>query len=132
VVVVLNKSDLPQRLGEAEVTAHWPAAPVVRTSMVTQDGLEALEEQVRALALTGQTRPTLGDEALVTNTRHRDALRRTAEHLSGALETLRNDLPLDFIAIDLHEAANALGEITGETATEDLLERIFHEFCLGK
>ena len=100
--------------------------------MVTQDGLEALEEQVRALALAGQTRPSAGDEALVTNTRHRDALRRTAEHLSESMETLRQALPLDFVAIDLHEAANSLGEITGETATEDLLERIFHDFCLGK
>jgi tRNA modification GTPase len=132
VVLVLNKSDLPQRLAEAEVTARWPDAPIVRTSMVTQEGLEALEEQVRALALAGQARSPAGDEALVTNTRHRDALRRAAEHLSGALETLQQALPLDFVAIDLHGAANALGEITGETATEDLLERIFHDFCLGK
>jgi tRNA modification GTPase len=132
VIVVLNKSDLPQRLVEAEAAARWPEASVVRTSMVTQDGLEALEEQIRALALAGQARATANDEALVTNTRHRDALRRTAEHLSGALETLQQGLPLDFVAIDLHGAANALGEITGETATEDLLERIFHDFCLGK
>ncbi|HEY7358997.1 MAG TPA: tRNA uridine-5-carboxymethylaminomethyl(34) synthesis GTPase MnmE [Ktedonobacterales bacterium] len=132
VVVVLNKSDLPQRLPEAEATARWPGAPVVRTSMVTQDGLEALEEQVRALALVRQGRAPAGDEALVTNTRHRDALRRAAEHLGEALATLRQALPLDFVAIDLHGAANALGEITGETATEDLLERIFHDFCLGK
>jgi tRNA modification GTPase len=132
VIVALNKSDLPQRLAEAEVIARWPGAPIVHTSMVTQDGLEALEEQVRALALAGQTRTAATDEALVTNTRHRDALRRTAEHLQGALETLEQALPFDFVAIDLHGAANALGEITGETATEDLLERIFHDFCLGK
>jgi tRNA modification GTPase len=132
IILVLNKSDLPQRLAEAEATARWPGAPLVRTSMVTQEGLETLEEQVRALALAGQGRPGADEEALVTNTRHRDALRRTAEHLSGALETLQQGLPLDFAAIDLHGAANALGEITGETATEDLLERIFHDFCLGK
>ncbi|HEY7350116.1 MAG TPA: tRNA uridine-5-carboxymethylaminomethyl(34) synthesis GTPase MnmE [Ktedonobacterales bacterium] len=132
VIVVLNKSDLPQRLAEREATVHWPDAPVVRTSMITQDGLEALEEQMRAQALAGQVRRASDEEALVTNTRHRDALRRTAEHLSGALETLQQGLPFDFVAIDLHGAANALGEITGETATEDLLERIFHDFCLGK
>jgi tRNA modification GTPase len=132
VIIVLNKSDLPQRLTEVEATTRWPGAPVARTSMVTQEGLEALEAQVRALALVGQGRPSAGNAALVTNTRHRDALRRTAEHLGGALETLHQQLPLDFIAIDLHGAANALGEITGETATEDLLERIFHDFCLGK
>ena len=131
-IVVLNKSDLPQRLTEADAMERWPGTPVVHTSMVTQDGLEALEEQIRALALAGQASPLANEEALVTNTRHRDALRRTAEHLSGASDALHQGLPLDFIAIDLHGAANALGEITGETATEDLLERIFHDFCLGK
>jgi len=131
-IVILNKSDLPQRLAEADAIARWPGAPVAHTSMVTQDGLDQLEEQVRALALAGQAKPTAGEEALVTHTRHRDALRRAAEHLSGALETLNQGLPLDFVAIDLHGAANALGEITGETATEDLLERIFQDFCLGK
>ncbi len=132
VILVLNKSDLPQRLADEEAIARWPGAPVVRTSMVTQEGLEAMEDQVRALALAGQARPTADEEALVTNTRHRDALRRTADHLSEAIETLNQGLPLDFVAIDLHGAANALGEITGETATEDLLERIFQDFCLGK
>ncbi len=131
VILVLNKSDLPEQLTTAAVDDFWPGAPVVRTSMRTLEGLEALEEQIRALALAGQATPA-ADAALVTNTRHRDALRRTAAHLHDAGETLDQGLPLDFVAIDLHGAANALGEITGETATEDLLERIFHDFCLGK
>src|SRR5579883_937753 len=131
VILVLNKSDLPEQLTAAAVDDFWPGAPVVRTSMRTLDGLEALEEQIRALALAGQATPA-ADAALVTNTRHRDALRRTAAHLHDAGKTLDQGLPLDFVAIDLHGAAHALGEITGETATEDLLERIFHDFCLGK
>lgn len=131
-ILVLNKSDLPQRLNAAEVAARWPGAPVVQTCTLTQDGLEGLEDQIRALALAGQAVRTSQEETLVTNTRHRDALRRTAEHLQAANVTLDNGLPLDFVAIDLHAALDALGEITGETATEDLLERIFHDFCIGK
>ncbi|HEU5200382.1 MAG TPA: tRNA uridine-5-carboxymethylaminomethyl(34) synthesis GTPase MnmE [Ktedonobacterales bacterium] len=131
IIVVVNKSDLPERLRLADVETLWPGAPVVRTSMVTQSGLDTLEEQMRALALAGQATPS-EQETLVANTRHRDALRRAAEHLSAASNTLDAGLPLDFVSIDLHGAVDALGEITGETATEDLLERIFHDFCIGK
>ncbi len=131
IIVVVNKSDLPERLHVAEVEERWPGAPVVHTSMVTQSGLDTLEEQMRALALAGQATPS-EQETLVANTRHRDALRRSAEHLSAAGNTLNAGLPLDFVSIDLHGAVDALGEITGETATEDLLERIFHDFCIGK
>jgi tRNA modification GTPase len=131
-IVILNKSDLPQRLDRQYIAARWQGAPVVPTCTLTADGLEALEEQLRALALGGQAVRTAPEQTLVTNTRHRDALRRTAEHLQAANATLENGLPLDFVAIDLHAALDALGEITGETATEDLLERIFHDFCIGK
>ncbi len=131
VLIVVNKSDLPQRLTAEEAVTRWPGAPVVHTSMVTHSGLETLEEQIRVLALAGQAVAS-GDEALVTNTRHRDALRRAAEHTRAAGTTLDQGLPLDFVAIDLHSAVDALGEITGETATEDLLDRIFHDFCIGK
>jgi tRNA modification GTPase len=131
VILVLNKSDLPAQLDAGEAQARWPGAPAVQTSTLTQRGLDDLEEQIRALALAGQVTAS-ADETLVANTRHRDALRRTAEHLSAAGKTLDAGLPLDFVSIDLHGAVDALGEITGETATEDLLERIFHDFCIGK
>jgi tRNA modification GTPase len=79
--------------------------------------------------LGGQAQP---QDALVSSARHRDALRRGAEQLDAARATLAGGLPLDFVAIDLRAALEALGEITGETATSDLLDRIFAEFCIGK
>jgi tRNA modification GTPase len=69
---------------------------------------------------------------LVSSARHKDALRRGLEHIQAAEVTLADGLPLDFVAIDLRAALEALGEITGETATADLLDRIFAEFCIGK
>ena len=68
----------------------------------------------------------------MTSARHADALRRAYGSLLAARETLAADLPLDFVSIDLRAALESLGEITGETATADLLERIFSEFCIGK
>jgi tRNA modification GTPase len=129
VIVLLNKADLPPALDDAQTSTVWPGAPRVRTSAATGEGLAALEEAIAQLVLGGQA--AAGD-ALVASARHRDALRRAGESLEAAAATLENGLPLDFVAIDLRTALEAFGEITGETATADLLDRIFAEFCIGK
>jgi tRNA modification GTPase len=72
------------------------------------------------------------DEAMVTSVRHLDALRRAEEHVVAALESAGAGVPAAFVAVDLHSALNILGEITGETASEDLLDEIFRNFCIGK
>src|SRR5205085_3391556 len=101
--------------------------PIVLTSTLTGTGLPELEETIAELVLAGKT--VQGEGALVTSARHSEALRRAAEHLRASLIPLQQGLPLDFVSIDLRAAYDALGEVTGETASEDLLERIFSEFC---
>jgi tRNA modification GTPase len=128
-ILVLNKSDLPPACAEEEATALWPGAPVVRTSALAPEGVADLETAIAGLALDGLAH---AGEALVASARHRDALRRAAEALRTAGEALASEIPLDLVALDLRDALDALGEITGETATADLLERIFAEFCIGK
>jgi tRNA modification GTPase len=128
-VVVLNKADLPTVWGEERAHALWPDAAVVPSSSVAPGGTDALEEAIAGLVLGGQAH---GADPLVASVRHRDALRRAADALASAAAALANSTPLDFVALDLREALDALGEITGETATGDLLDRIFAEFCIGK
>ena len=72
------------------------------------------------------------DDVLVTNARHKDALERALTHVQAAGAALTDRAPEDFVTIDLAAALSALGEITGEDASEDLLDRIFSQFCLGK
>jgi tRNA modification GTPase len=129
VIVVANKADLPSALGAGEAEGLWPGAPVILVSCVTHAGLETLAETVGGPALGGELHPA---DAAVSSARHQDALRRAGEHLRAAQQTLGDKLPLDFVSIDLRAALAALGEITGETATDDLLDRIFAEFCIGK
>jgi tRNA modification GTPase len=129
VVVVLNKADLPPVVADTQVAALWPDAPLVHSSAVVAGGTRALEEAIVALALGGSAQ---GADALVSSTRHRDALRRARERLAAARTTLADGLPLDFVTIDLRAALDALGEITGDTATADLLDEIFAQFCIGK
>jgi tRNA modification GTPase len=129
VMLVVNKADLPTAFGDEAAAALWQGAAVVRTSTVAPGGVTALEEAIAGSVAEGEAR---GADPLVASARHRDALRRAAESLEAAAEALAGGIPLDFTALDLRAAIEALGEITGETATTDLLDRIFAEFCIGK
>src|SRR6266566_2238505 len=130
VITVVNKVDRPQVLEVDQVCNLWPGAPLVRTSTLTGSGLSDLEETIAELVLAGKALQR--DSVLVTSARHQDALRRAAQHLQASLATLEQGLPLDFVSIDLRTAFDALGEVTGEAVSEDLLDRIFSEFCIGK
>ncbi len=141
-IVALSKSDLPAAWGHDELaemlasagidgqpSADPTCAPGTAISTLTGDGLAALESAMLATALGGAA--TEG-AALVARARHRDALRVAGEALAAAQATLRDQFPLDLVAEDLRDALHALGLITGETITEDLLSSIFSEFCIGK
>ncbi len=130
VIMVVNKVDRLLALELNQVRSMWPGAPLVRTSTLTGSGLSDLEETIAELVLAGKALHQ--DSVLVTSARHQDALRRAAQHLQASLATLEQSLPLDFVSIDLRAAFDALGEVTGEAVSEDLLDRIFSEFCIGK
>lgn len=124
-LVVANKCDLPTH---AELDGlPWLQ---VSTSALTGEGLPELETAMVNSVLGGKV--VTSDALLVSNPRHKEALQRAARHLALARASVAENLPDDFITIDLTAALNAMGEITGETVTEDLLETIFSKFCIGK
>ncbi len=126
-VVVVNKCDLPRATAAEEIL---PEVPHIAISALTGEGLPALEALLVDVILSGQV--AIADAPRASNPRHRDLLQRALQHVREARQALREGLPDDFVSIDLTEAVEALGEITGETATEDLLETIFSQFCIGK
>jgi len=126
-LLAINKIDLPV---VAEVEGLLPDARTAWISALTGEGLGQLEEAILDLVFSGEVRPS--DTTLVSNPRHKQALGEALDHVRAAMETRASGLPTDLLAIDLTAAVDALGEITGETATEDLLELIFGEFCVGK
>ncbi|HEY7848950.1 MAG TPA: GTPase, partial [Ktedonobacterales bacterium] len=129
VTLAINKADLPQALTDADAQALWSDAPLVHLSTLTREGVAPLEAAIARLAQSGEAQAA---DPLVASARHADALRRTGESLDDALQALAQRDPLDFVAIDLRDALEALGEITGETATSELLDQIFAQFCIGK
>ena len=135
-IIVGNKVDLLSdrdgRTPDAETLGI--SAPVVERclciSALTGEGVEALEEAIVEAVMGGQV--MAAEAPLVTSPRHKEALHRALDHVQAALEAWQVGQLPDLIAIDLTAAVNALGEITGQTAGEDLVETIFSNFCLGK
>ena len=121
-LIVWNKWDrMPDR--------DLPAGGIV-VSAVTGWNLAALEDALADLALSGHSADT--EDTFVTHARHREALIAARSHLADAAASLTADLPADFASIDLRGALDSLGEITGETAPEDMIHEIFSRFCIGK
>jgi tRNA modification GTPase len=103
---------------------------VVDVCSLTGQGIESLKDAIRNMVWAGEIKA--GMLQAMINSRHQDALRRAREATVRTIEALRNDLTLELVAIDLRIAVNAVGEIVGKTTTEDLLDSIFSQFCIGK
>lgn len=133
VIAVLNKVDQPLVLNLAELEGHPHVGLPVYLSAQCGTGLADLEERIRAAAYgtAARTQEQTGG-AIITRTRHRDALLKAEHSLQQASVSLQAGLPLDIVAVDLHEALDHLGEITGHVSSEDILDRVFREFCIGK
>ncbi|HOY57155.1 MAG TPA: tRNA uridine-5-carboxymethylaminomethyl(34) synthesis GTPase MnmE [Verrucomicrobiota bacterium] len=127
-ILILNKSDLPRRLDLPSAVAS--STPTVAVSCLTGAGIESLKDALKKLIWRGDVRPEGLD--VIINARHQDALRRAREGAMRSRDALRQDLPLDVVALDLRIAVNAVGEIVGATATDDLLDVVFSQFCIGK
>ncbi|MGO8696878.1 MAG: tRNA uridine-5-carboxymethylaminomethyl(34) synthesis GTPase MnmE [Limisphaerales bacterium] len=123
-LLVRNKADLPPRL-------KLPGGlNAISVSCLTGAGLEDLKDAIQEMLCAGGIHAEMLQ--VMVNSRHEDALRRARSGATRAEEALRNGAGLELIALDLRLAANAVGEIVGKTTTEDLLDSIFSQFCLGK
>ncbi|MDH5625687.1 MAG: tRNA uridine-5-carboxymethylaminomethyl(34) synthesis GTPase MnmE, partial [Nitrospira sp.] len=132
-LVVINKSDLvdTDRIARLSVLAEArTGSKAFVTSLRTGVGLDALRESIRSYLLPSSLESN--DGSVITNVRHRQALERAHVSIREALDSIRNGVEPEFVAMDLRGAADALGEVTGAITSDDILNRIFSEFCIGK
>jgi tRNA modification GTPase len=129
-IVLVNKTDLPSVIDMEEIQTLAPGKPVVRISALEGTGVEELEKTIVDMVYTGQVIQAEG--AFVNNVRHTGILRQARDSLSAALATIEAGMPPDCVVVDLRAAWEKLGEVTGETVGEDIIDQIFSQFCLGK
>jgi tRNA modification GTPase len=132
VLVVANKVDLIDDTKRKEVEAFFKGRRISFISALTGEGLEGLEEAVHELATGGPGGTVSAETPLIASLRQRTALEDALEGVGQAAASAKKSMPPEFVAADLRRALNRLGEITGEVTTEDILDKIFSEFCIGK
>ena len=103
---------------------------IIAISAKEKTGIEELYQEM--INLFSLNKIQLQDESLITNVRHKNAITKARKSIEKALETIQKGLPIDLIAIPVKEALESIGEITGENASESIIEEIFARFCLGK
>jgi len=128
-IVVANKLDQGEKLSVVRQIKGF-SVPYVKVSALTGAGIEQLHKVI--VEKVSQEYEKFSDELVITNIRHKQIFEKTIEHLQSAKRALENSLGNEFTVVDLREALNILGEITGETITDDILNHIFANFCIGK
>ena len=130
VLVLLNKIDLGTDFDTTELDQMFPKENQISISAKEGTGIDALSERLKEMFLGGEVESS--EEVRINQVRHQTALQQAKESMEKALHTVEIRMPVDFVSMDLMEAYEHYGEITGDSVDEALIDRIFSEFCLGK
>ena len=128
-IIIINKMDLDNKLDLNYIKERFSDDTIVYTSINTESGVEEVKDKIASLVNSGHI--SIKD-VYITNVRHRDVLVKAKESLIGGLNALEINMPLDMASVELKDAYLKLGEITGEAYSEDILDKIFSDFCIGK
>lgn len=128
VIGILNKSDLNKMLDENSFNEikNW-----VSISAKNSNGISEMEDEIYSYIIGNEVENS-SEKLVITNIRHKSALEKTKISIENIFETIESGYPMDLVAVDLREALDSLSEITGEISTEDLLDHVFKNFCVGK
>lgn len=129
VIVIINKSDLEIKI-ERDVICRYIDAEVIQLSAMTGDGSEELYDMLNKMFFEGSL--SYNDQLYITNARHKNELVCTKNALEKVIESIDMGMEEDFFSIDMMDAYEHLGLIIGETARDDLADKIFKDFCMGK
>lgn len=129
-IVIINKSDLTQKLNIDQVTTLTNGNPIITTSLLEEDGVDKLEQAIADIFFAGEIEAD--DLTYVSNVRHIQLLNQSKQALEDSLNGLEIGVPIDIVQIDVTRTWEFLGEIIGDTASDGLIDQLFSQFCLGK
>jgi len=130
-VIVINKIDLAKPRELEEIKRKLFPFNIISMSVATGEGIEQLEQYI-VQAFLGEKISNSSHDVIITNTRHKSLLDNALTHIDNVIEGYHQHIPIDLITIDIRGAAGCLGQITGECVEEDVLNKIFERFCVGK
>lgn len=126
-IILINKIDLPSQIDREKLYEF----NIIEISAMKNIGIEQMEDKLYSY-ITEEEVENSGSDKILTNIRHKTALEKTKQAIENIFETIDNQMPLDLISVDLKQATDCLSEITGEITSEDILDHIFSNFCVGK
>lgn len=129
-VVLINKNDLERGFTNDDVRELVNDPVIIETSLINNEGIEEIENHIEKLVYGGEL--SQHDSTMVNNVRHIELLKQSRDSLRDAMEMTLAREALDFIEVDVRNAYDLLGEITGETVSDDIINEVFARFCLGK
>ena len=129
-IVIINKTDLDQKLDMDKVRELAGNKPIVTTSLIEEEGVDELEKAIADTFFAGEI--DTGDMTYVSNIRHIQLLKQAKQALEDAMDGVELGMPLDIVQIDVTRTWEFLGEIIGDTASDGLIDQLFSQFCLGK
>lgn len=129
-IVIVNKTDLPQKIDMEKVKGLSAGAPIITTSLLQEKGIDELEEAISSLFFAGSIEA--GDMTYVSNTRHIGLLSQALKAIEEAIKGIEVGVPIDMVQIDFTRTWELLGEIIGDAVHESLIDQLFSQFCLGK
>ena len=129
-IIIINKTDLDSKYDEAYLKSLVNNKEIINASIISDIGLDSLENSIKSMFYSGEVE--IESDTVITNIRHKNQLVKALDNIDQALEDIKMDVPIDCIEVDLKNCWENLGEISGDTIGEDILDKIFAEFCIGK
>lgn len=129
-IILLNKTDLPNKYNVEDLEKLILNKNIILTSIAQGKGIEELENTIKSMFYSGKVE--VSDGIMVTNIRHKNQLIKAKKNIEESIEGIKLDIPLDCVEVDIRSCWDNLGEISGDTISEDILDKIFSEFCIGK
>lgn len=129
-IILLNKTDLKEKINENDQKIKETGATVIKISALKREGIENLYDEITKMFDLNQI--NLDQETVITNVRHKNLIDQAIESTKKAKDTMEQKMPIDIIAIFIKDILEDLGKITGEIVTDDIIDEIFSKFCLGK
>ncbi|KID42454.1 tRNA uridine-5-carboxymethylaminomethyl(34) synthesis GTPase MnmE [Fructilactobacillus fructivorans] len=130
-IILLNKTDLPGKINVNELKQRYHAENIIKTQATKDNGTQSLEDTIAKMFFNGGIKSSQND-VMVTNARHISLLQQASDSLQSVENGLNNGMPVDLVQIDMTNAWDLLGEITGDSYDGELLDQLFSQFCLGK